>query len=377
MAPFTSSSRLSLAAVALSLLYAAEPAHAFQAVPIGTFNNPVDIQVAPGQGSLLFVVEQPGRILLLRNEVPVATPFLDIRSIVLFEGERGLLSLAFAPDYATSRRFYVQFVNKRGNVEIDEFQRSTANPLLADRASRRVLLVIPHPNAANHNGGQVHFGPGGLLYISVGDGGATATPGQPARDLKSLLGKILRINPLPGGGKPYQIPPDNPYVGRFGRDEIYAYGLRNPWRYSLTATVMAIGDVGAGSEEEIDMMRIADVKGVNFGWPQWEGNMLHDNSSPGQDPPKFPIHTYSHADGCAVMGGHIVSDTGLPTLRGRYIYGDLCTGDIRSFIPNLNNQTARDDRSTGVSLPGLVTFGKGIGGQVYMADNRTVYRLEP
>jgi glucose/arabinose dehydrogenase len=370
-------SRLFLFAATLAITGAAGPAEALQAVPIGTFNTPVDIQIAPGQGNVLYVVEEPGRIMVMRNEVPLPAPFLDIQNIVQFGGEEGLLSLAFAPDYATSGRFYVQFVNNNGDIEIDEFQRSATNPLRADRGSRRLVLIVSHPGASNHNGGQVRFGADGYLYISVGDGGNTATPGQPARDLRVLLGKILRINPLPGGGRRYQIPPDNPYVGKPGRDEIYAYGLRNPWRYSLTTTLMAIGDVGEDTQEEINILRIADAKGVNFGWPQWEGDFLYDNSSPGLDPPVFPMHTYSHSSGCSVIGGHIVTDTGLPTLRGRYIYGDLCSGDIRSFIPNVAAQTASDDKSTGVFLGGLVTFGRGFGGQVYMAAGGTVYRLEP
>ena len=268
---FNSPAKCLLAAAILAVLapLAAAPSNAFQAIPIGTFSSPVDIRVAPGQPNLLYVVEQPGRIAVLRNEVPRGVPFLDIQSIVLYEGERGLLSLAFAPDYPVSRRFYVLFVNNRGNVEIDEFKRSAANAFVSDPGSRRILLQIPHPDAGNHNGGQVHFGPDGLLYISIGDGGNTPTAGDPARKLNSLLGKILRIDPLPGGGKPYQIPPANPFVGKNGRDEIYAYGLRNPWRFSLPENLIAIGDVGQGSEEEVDLMTIASAKGVNFGWPQF------------------------------------------------------------------------------------------------------------
>ena len=376
MAKFRSPLKILFAAACC--LGAAAPAFALQAVSIGNFSSPVDIRVAPDQSNRLYVVEQSGKIRVLQNEVPVATAFLNIESIVDFGGERGLLSLAFAPDYATSRRFYVLFVNNSGNVEVDEFLRSPANPLRAQAVSRRVLLKIPHPNAGNHNGGQLQFGADGFLYISVGDGGGTATPGEPARDLGSLLGKILRINPLPSGGKAYQIPPDNPYVGKTGRDEIYAYGLRNPWRMALTGHLIMIGDVGQGDEEEVDILRIPAAKGVNFGWPQFEGNLVHDNSKPGPDPAVFPIHTYSHGSGgCAIMGGHIVNDVQLPGLKGHYIYGDNCTGEIRSFLPNVSAQTVSGDSAIGISLPGLTSFGRGRGGQVYMADFGKVYRLEP
>jgi glucose/arabinose dehydrogenase len=367
-----------LFAAACCLSLCAAPAFAFRAVPVGNFADPVDIRVAPGQPNNLYVVEQSGKIKVLQNEVPAAAPFLNIEGIVDFNDERGLLSLAFAPNYATSRRFYVLFVNNFGNVEVDEFLRSPTNPLRTQAGSRRVLLRIPHPNASNHNGGQLQFGTDGFLYISVGDGGNTPTPGEPARDLRSLLGKILRINPLPAGGNAYQIPPGNPYVGVFGRDEIYAYGLRNPWRMSLTPNFIAIGDVGQGREEEVNILRIPAAKGVNFGWPQFEGNLVYDNSKPGRDPAVFPIHTYSHdTGGCAVMGGHIVADTQLPALQGRYIYGDLCTGQIRSFLPDVAAQKAIGDSAIGISLPGLRSFGRGTNSQVYMSDGGKVYRLEP
>lgn len=362
---------------ALGLGMQALPAQAFQAVPIGEFNNPVDVRFVPGQAKLLYVVEQPGRIMAMVGEKLPSRVFLNITGLVLFGGEQGLLSMAFAPDYATTRRFYAMFVNNSGNVEIDEFMRDADDPLHAANSTRRIVLTIPHPGAGNHNGGQLQFGPDGYLYIAVGDGGNTATPGEPARDLRSLLGKVLRINPLASGNRSYQIPPDNPFVGKAGRDEIYAYGLRNPWRMSLNEDLIAIGDVGQGSEEEVNILRLAEAKGVNFGWPQWEGNVLHDNSKPGSHPPVFPIHTYSHGDGsCAIIGGHIIRDIGLPALNGRYIYGDLCTGSLRSFTPNVAAQTVSGDSPIGISLPGLTTFFQGRSRQVYVADGTTVYRLE-
>jgi glucose/arabinose dehydrogenase len=325
----------------------------------------------------LFVVEQPGRIQVLRDEQPLARPFLDISRLVQFSGESGLLSVAFAPDYETSGLFYVMFNNNDGDIEINEFRRREGSNTRADRASRRVLLVIPHPGATNHNGGQLQFGPNdGLLYMSTGDGGNSP---QPARNLNSLLGKILRIDPRAGAARPYRIPKSNPYVGGGGRKEIYAYGLRNPWRISFDGNRIAIADVGAGSREEVNILNTKDAAGVNFGWPQFEGDIEVDSGSPGPDPATFPMFVYDHDDGgCAVIGGYVVRDPNLPALAGRYIYGDLCTGDVRSFIPRVASQQARGDRPTGITLPGLSSFGRGVNGEIYAAQtDGSVWRLAP
>lgn len=356
----------------------ATPALAYQAVPIGgTFTNPIDVRVAPGQAGNLYVAEQPGKIFVLQGETRVTRPFLDIEDLTLFSGEQGLLSFAFAPDYETSRRFYVFFVNNNGNVEIDEFRRSAVDPLHAAAGSRRIVLEVPHPNATNHNGGQLHFGADGYLYISIGDGGNTSTPGDPARKLTSLLGKILRINPLPTSRKAYQIPPTNPFADRAGRDEIFAYGLRNPYRFSLSGNLITIGDVGQENWEEVNIRTIAGARGANFGWPEFEGDSLHDADLPGPGPVTFPIHTYSHGSGCAIVGGVIVNDPQLPDLAGRYLYGDFCSGAVSSFKPRVAAQVAKNDAWLGLTVDGLTSFGQGTGGQIYMTNDTTLYRLEP
>lgn len=370
------------AALAIALLPGARNAHAAaqaKAVLIGTFSNPVYVAVAPGERRLLFVVEQAGQIQVLQDEVKLTPAFLDIRNIVAFQGERGLLSVAFAPDYQTSRRFYVAFTNKNGNVEIDEFQRSATTKTRAARGTRRVLLVIPHPGAANHNGGQLQFGPDGYLYISVGDGGAVSPRGEAARDLHRLLGKILRINPLPSGGKPYGIPADNPYVGTANRNEIYAYGFRNPWRFSFDGRRIAIGDVGQSSREEVNFLTVQDAKGVNFGWPQYEGNIVFDNTRPGPDPAKFPMFVYPHTGGrCAIVGGYVAHDASLPALAGRYLYGDYCTGQLRSLIPHVVVQKATDVQPVGITAPRLSGFGRGYNGVIYLTQSSgEVSRLAP
>ena len=370
--------RHGLAGAAL-LLLAALPVDvlaAVQALPIGIFSRPVYVTTAPGAPGLLFVVEQPGQIQVLSNGARTAAPFLDIRDIVLGPpdpaagGEQGLLSVAFPPDYATTRRFYVDFTNANGNVEIDEF-RSGANHLVADRATRRFLLIIPHGGAQNHNGGQLQFGPDGLLYISVGDGGALTPPGEPARDLNDLRGKILRINPVAAGAQHYTIPPTNPFVGKPGRDEIFAYGFRNPWRFSFDGMRLAIGDVGQSSREEVDLLPTTSASGANFGWPQYEGDVIFDNARPGPAPPTFPVFVYDHsASRCAIIGGYVMHDPTLPAFAGRYIYGDACTGEIRSFVPNLGHvPPILNDQPTGLVLPGLTSFGLGPDRQIYVAQS--------
>jgi glucose/arabinose dehydrogenase len=379
-------SRRRLAGAAL-LLLAAVPAGALAAIgafPIGTFSNPVYVTTAPGAPSLLFVVEQPGQIQVLSNGARAAQPFLDIRDIVLGSpdpaagGEQGLLSVAFPPDYATSRRFYVDFTNANGDVEIDQFRRPGSNPLIADRTTRRVVLIIPHGGAQNHNGGQLQFGPDGWLYISVGDGGNLSPPGEPARDLDDLRGKILRISPVGTDAQPYTIPPTNPFVGKPGRDEIFAYGFRNPWRFAFDGTRLAIGDVGQSSREEVDLLPTTSASGANFGWPQYEGDLIFDNTRPGPAPPTFPVFVYDHSGGrCAIIGGYVVRDPNLPAFAGRYIYGDACTGEIRSFLPNLGHvPPVLDDRTTGLVLPGLTSFGLGPDRQIYAAQgDGTVSRI--
>ena len=366
-----------LAALVLAAAFLAPvqaDAAAARLVLVGNFTSPTYVAVAPGQPALLFVVERAGRIQVLRNEARLPNPFLDIRDLVRGQptdadagGEQGLLSMAFAPDYAQSGRFYVAFTNNDGDVEIDEFRRG-AHHTHANRATRRILLKIPHRGASNHNGGQLEFGPNGLLYISVGDGGQSPA-GEFARRLDNLLGKILRIDPLPSGGKPYRVPNSNPFVGKAGRDVIFAYGLRNPWRFSIDGNRIAIADVGETAREEVNFLPLADARGANFGWPQYEGNELRDNSRPGPDPAVFPMFEYDHDDDrCAIIGGYMVKDTTLPELVGRYIYGDACTGDVRSFIPHVGLQQAQGDRPAGFQVPGLSSFGRGFNGRIYVTQ---------
>jgi glucose/arabinose dehydrogenase len=359
-----------------------------QPVHLGNFQRPTYITQAPGASGLVFVVEQPGRVRLLRLGVKLARPFLDIRDIVLGPGdagagsEEGLLSIAFPPDYQQSGRFYVYFTNNAQAIEVDEFQVSPADPEVADRTTRRRVIRIPHSAAQNHNGGQLYFGPSSdLLYFATGDGGAGQSAN--ARELDNLLGKVIRIDPRQHGTEPYRVPSTNPYVGVSGRrPEIFAYGLRNPFRFSFDGNRMAIADVGQSSWEEVDMLPLADVRGANFGWPKYEGDSLYPNNPPGPDPPDpptFPLFTYPHTGSrCAIIGGYVIRDAALPSLLGRYIYGDHCSGEVRSFIPNVRTQEAVDDSPVGtLSAPELTSFGQGNAGQIYYAlQTGQVYRLK-
>jgi glucose/arabinose dehydrogenase len=364
----------------------AEPRRTVVGTLLGTFKRPTYVAQAPGKPRLVFVVEQAGRVMLLRDGAPLATPFLDIRGIVLGPpdpgagSEEGLLSIAFPPDYQQSGRFYVYFTNKDQAIEVDEFRVSPSDPRVADRTTRRRVIRIAHSQAQNHNGGQLQFGPRALLYFATGDGGAGQLAN--ARDLESLLGKVIRIDPLPHAGRPYRIPRSNPYVGIPNRrPQIYAYGLRNPWRFSFDGKRIAIADVGQYSWEEVDMLPVPDARGVNFGWPKYEGDSLYPGNPPGPDPPDpptFPLFTYPHEGGrCAIIGGYVVRDPSLPDLLGRYIYGDLCTGELRSFIPHVHAQEAVDDEPVGnIAGPEVTTFGEGLAGQIYYAERTgNVYQL--
>jgi glucose/arabinose dehydrogenase len=337
---------------------------------LGEFDQPSYVEDAPGFKRLLFVVELPGTISVLREERTLPRPFLDISDQVSSGGEEGLFSIAFAPDYRKSRRFYVYYTNNDGDLRIDEFKRRRGSEIRASAGSQRNVLAIPHPMFGNHNGGQLQFGPDGLLWLGTGDGGGGGDGFDNARNLDSLLGKLLRIDPSSRKG-PYSTPRDNPYVGRDGADEVYAYGLRNPWRFSFDAatTEVTIADVGQAAFEEVNFLSPAAARGANFGWPQFEGNQPFDPARPGPDTPIFPIHTYSSASGsgnCSVIGGYVVRDRKLPSLYGRYVYADLCAGELRSFIPSPSG--ASDDGPLGSTVTSPTSFGEGRKGRIYVTS---------
>ena len=310
-------------------------------------------------------------------------PFLDISGLVSFEGERGLLSIAFPPNYKQSKRFYVYYTDAQATSGLTSFRRRSATRAI--RGSRRGVIDIPHRENSNHNGGQLQF-LGNLLYLATGDGGSGGDPPNNAQNRESLLGKLLRIDPRQSGGPPYSVPADNPFVGRAGRDEIYSYGLRNPFRFSFdTATAqqprIAIGDVGQNRFEELDYTTVSEASGANFGWDAFEGSAPYEDENSGTPDPGGtvkPILAYPHSRGgsCTIIGGYVVRDPRLPSLRGRYVYADLCEGQLRSLVPHLRR--ASGDRKLGLNVSSPSSFGEDTEGGVYVVSlEGPVYRLVP
>jgi glucose/arabinose dehydrogenase len=339
---------------------------------VGQFDRPTYVHQPPsGADGLLYVVEQPGRIKVAEMASGDQHTFLDIVTKVACCGERGMLSVAFAPDYTQSGRVYVYYTAQGGDLVIEEYLRS-ADPLAADQSSARKVLEIEHSRFSNHNGGQLQFGPDGLLYIGTGDGGSFGDPAENAQSRNSLLGKLLRIDP--SRGKRYGVPKGNPYVGRKGKDEIYSRGLRNPWRFSFdrASNRIVIGDVGQDRREEIDYETLKGARGANFGWDAFEG-FARFQSPDASKPPKQherPIEDYSIAGGnCAITGGYVVRDPSLPALEGRYVYADFCGGVIRSLIPKLGS--GRDDKPLGPEESSISSFGEDAAGHVYVASLST------
>ena len=349
---------------------------------VGTFQSPVEVTGAPGFPKLLFVVEQEGRIQVLENGRERPRPFLDIGGLIDSGGERGLLSLAFAPDYPRSKRFYVYYTDRSGAIRVDEFRRRSATR--AALGSRRPVIRIPHPVNANHNGGDLHF-LGNLLFFGTGDGGSGGDPPNNAQNRDVLLGKLLRIDPRASGGRPYTVPADNPFVGRPGRDEIYSYGLRNPFRFSFDLTHgaprIAIGDVGQNQFEEVDYTTLARARGANFGWDAFEGFDKYEDENSGTSDPGGtikPIFAYPHSRGgsCSVIGGYVVRDPRLGSLHGRYVYADLCEGQLRSLVPHLKG--ASGDRKLGLQVDSPTSFGEDQQHRLYVTSlEGPVYRLVP
>jgi glucose/arabinose dehydrogenase len=335
---------------------------------IGRFESPLYVTGAPGFPHLLFIVEQGGTVRVLRNGHEQARPFLDIRDLVSFEAERGLLSIAFPPDYRRSGRFYVYYTDNLGNIRIDEFRRRSATR--AARGSRRAVVQIPHPVNANHNGGQLQF-LGHFLFFGTGDGGSGGDPPNNAQDLQSPLGKLLWVDPRKAGAKP----------------EIYSYGLRNPFRFSFDRVTdpgqprIAIGDVGQNRFEEVDYTTVAAAQGANFGWDAFEGFAPYEDENSGTEDPGGtvkPIFAYPHSrDGsCAIVGGYVVADRHLPALYKRYVYADLCEGQLRSLIPDLGG--ASHEHKLGLSVAEPSSFGEDDLHRLYVCSlHGPVYRLVP
>jgi glucose/arabinose dehydrogenase len=343
---------------------------------LGRFESPTYVAAPRGDRRRRFVVQREGSIVVVRGDR--RSTFLDISDRVTTGGESGLLSMAFAPDYRRSGRFYVYYTDNEGFIQIDQFRRS-GNPNRADPGSRRSVMRVAH-SRFNHKGGQLQIGPDGLLYAGFGDGGGGGDPDENAQNLGRILGKLIRIDPRPDGG--YDVPESNPFRGRRGaRPEVYAYGLRNPYRFSFDRRRghLTVGDVGQDEIEEIDFVPGGDggrqpPGGYNFGWDVFEGRSTFEGGrAPGH---VAPVIAHNQSGGyCSIIGGYVIRDPSLRGTRfsGRYIYGDLCNPGLRlAFLKRPSAPT----RPTGLRVSNLVSFGEDGRGRVYAVSlDGPVYRI--
>jgi len=366
------SARVSVAALAAIVALVAgcsdtaePPADATLALALvtGGLDRPIFVTAPPGDTGRLFIAEQTGRIRIARHDSLLAAVFLDLTSLITCCGERGLLGLAFHPQYASNGFFYVNYTDAAGDTRVVRYHVS-ANPDSADPASASLVLSQAQP-FSNHNGGMLAFGPDGYLYIGLGDGGSGGDPQGNGQNPATWLGKMLRISV--GAAAGYSVPGNNPFIAQAGtRPEIWSLGLRNPWRYSFDRLTgeLYIGDVGQGQREEVDV-EPAGSGGRNYGWNVMEGDICFQSgcSGAGLTP---PAHSYSHADGCSVNGGYVYRGTRIPALRGHYFYADYCDGWVRSF--RWSGGAATDHRDWPALAPGgaISSFGEDAAGELYV-----------
>ena len=347
------------------------------------FDQPVHA-TSPAADTRVFVVEKPGTVRIVKDGQLLAEPFLDIAASVEDSGEQGLLSIAFPPDYATTGLFYVYFTKNDGNNVIAEFQRRPGNADQADAATRRDVLALAHPTFANHDGGQLQFGPDGLLYAATGDGGSGNDPTGNAQNLDSHLGKLLRLDPRLSAGAQYSVPAGNPFGAAGGtRALVWSWGLRNPWRFSFDRANrdLWIGDVGQDAWEEIDRAPAGSDgtpggRSHNFGWRCFEGTHQNTAITPRCDPPDDtpPVHEYPNPSaGQSVVGGYVVRDAAVPSLAGRYVFGDTYAPELRSLDAAAPQNGAV---ATGMSVAALSSFGEDACGRVLVTSlDGALYRV--
>lgn len=336
--------------------------------------SPVFLAQPLNDGRIL-VVEQAGQIRVVRDGTLLPTPFLDIRTRVGGGGERGLLSVAFHPQYATNRFFYVYYTALNGDITIERFTTS-ANPEVANVSGSRLIITTPHP-VGNHNGGLVAFGPDGMLWTAFGDGGGGGDPDGNGQNFNALLGSVLRLNV--NGTNPYDIPPNNPFVGQAGRrGEIWAKGVRNPWRFAIDAPtgILYIADVGQNAREEVNA-RPFTSGGLNYGWNRMEGLNCYPPGTSGcsQTDLTLPVIDYGRADGsCSVTGGYVYRGSAIEGLQGHYLYSDYCSRWLRSF--RYSNNAAVDTRDWGIVVPANVpSFGVDFAGEIYIIGGSSIYKI--
>lgn len=324
---------------------------------------------APAGDPRQFIVERSGRIHVLRNGVLLNTPFLDINGRVLLQGEGGLLSMAFDPEFASNGYFYLYYTDNLHRIVIERQRVSPSDPNLAEAGSELVIIRIPHLRTT-HYGGLVSFGPDGYLYLVTGDDGGTGDPQRNGQNLRTLLGKVLRLDVRgASAAQRYRVPPSNPFVGQAGRRaEIWAYGLRNPWRYAFDASLLYIADVGQDRREEVDIAGLGQG-GLNYGWNIMEGTLCYNAPSCDQAGLTLPAFDYDHGNsyvnGCSIIGGYAYRGKAIPELAGHYFYSDFCRGYLRSFLYTNTGISAQTDWL--IAGAGRVqSFGRDADGELYL-----------
>jgi glucose/arabinose dehydrogenase len=333
---------------------------------IAIVRKPTHITHAGDGGGRLFLMEQEGRILIVKNGALLKVPFLDIRDRVGCCGERGLLSMAFPPRYAQKQHFYVNYTDRSGDTVVARY-RTTKDPDRADAGSQEVVLIVKQP-FANHNGGQLAFGPDGYLYIGMGDGGAANDPFGNGQKPDTLLGKLLRID-VESGARPYMVPSSNPFVGREGvLPEIWASGLRNPWRFSFDRHTgnLFVADVGQNKYEEVNFRSSSSKGGENYGWNVMEGMHCFRSKTCDSSGLVLPVVDYNHKAGCSVTGGMVYRGTAIPSLDGTYLYADYCSGRIWGLRKSNGHWISTELADTELSIS---TFGEDEAGEIYVADH--------
>ncbi len=355
-----------------------QPVSQIQLSPVITEGLVLPLYVTHAGDGRLFVVQQDGLISIIQDGALLAEPFLDIRDRVGKQAnEQGLLSLAFHPRYAQNGYFFLNYTNTAANTVVARFQVSAANPNLADPASEQILLTIEQPYA-NHNGGLVKFGPDGYLYIGMGDGGSQGDPQNRAQNGNDLLGKILRIDVDVAGEAAYGIPESNPFVADDGvRNEIWAVGLRNPWRFSFDRETgdLFLADVGQSQWEEVNFRPADSPGGENYGWNRMEGSHCYQRDTCDVTGLVLPIFEYDHSQGCSVTGGYVYRGQQFPALRGNYFVADYCTGYIWRLFPMADGRWQSDRVLESGRI--ISSFGEDANGELYVVDhNGGVYQIQ-
>ena len=355
-----------------------EPAEVALEPVVQGLSAPVYVTAPPGDAERLFVVERGGLVLIVEDGAALPTPFLDLRASVTAAGsEQGLLSIAFHPQYSSNGYVYASYTNTEGNTRIVRHTVSV-NPDQVDPASADTVLAVDQP-FTNHNGGLVAFGPDGMLYVGLGDGGSGGDPQGHGQDVTTLLGSMLRLDV--DGATSYAIPADNPFVGQTNaRPEIWAYGLRNPWRFSFDRETgdLYLADVGENALEEVSFQPAASAGGENYGWNVMEASACF---TPRNGCPTtgltLPMYDYSHGEGCSVTGGYVYRGSASPALAGRYFFADYCGGWIRSFVVQNGQATGVRDHTDDLgTVPAISSFGEDGVGELYVVSlSGTVYRV--